>query len=71
MEHVAFDKEAFALVMDAVRAARKLRWKDVATQARLSPSTLTRVMQGKAPDADTIARLIDWSGVEFNKFISR
>lgn len=70
MGQVRFDKAAFALVIDAVRAARKLQWKEVAVQAGVSASTLTRIQQGKAPDADTLTQLIHWAGVDFNKFVA-
>jgi transcriptional regulator with XRE-family HTH domain len=69
MKEIRFKKEDFALVMDAVRAARKLRWQDVAAEAGVSASSLSRIKQGKVPDVETLAKLIHWAGVDFNKFI--
>lgn len=69
MKAVRFKKEDFAMVMEAVRAAKKLRWKDVAEEAGVSASSLSRILQGKSPDVDTLARLIHWSGVDFKLFI--
>lgn len=64
-----FAAEAFFSALDAHRLARKLTWKKVAEQAKVSASTLTRIAQGKRPDVDTLASLCVWSGLNPNDFI--
>lgn len=64
-----FDAEAFFQALNAHREARKLTWKQVASQSGVSASTLTRMAQGKRPDVDSLAALVSWSGLEVDKFI--
>jgi transcriptional regulator with XRE-family HTH domain len=66
-----FAAEAFFSALDAQRQAKKLTWKKVAEQAKVSASTLTRIAQGKRPDVDTLAALCIWSGINPNDFIGR
>jgi transcriptional regulator with XRE-family HTH domain len=61
---VTFDHEAFYDALDATRQARKLNWKQVATEAGISPSTLTRLGQGKRPDVDSLAALCSWADLD-------
>ncbi len=65
----SFDAEGFFAALDATRQARALNWKQVATQARVSASTLTRMGQGRRPDVDSLAALAQWSGLDPGKFI--
>ena len=64
-----FDGEAFYAALDAVRAARRQNWKQVAGQSGVSASTLTRMAQGKRPDVDSLAALVAWSGVDADDFV--
>jgi transcriptional regulator with XRE-family HTH domain len=48
--------------LDYVRAHRRISWKQVAAEAGLSASTLTRLGQGHAPDADGLCALMAWLG---------
>lgn len=48
--------------LDYVRAHRRLSWKTVADEAGVSASTLTRLGQGHAPDADGLCALMAWLG---------
>jgi len=66
-----FDAEAFFAAIDAQRQARGLLWKDVAEQAKISQSTLTRLSQGKRPDVDSLAALVDWAGLSADAFVVR
>jgi hypothetical protein len=50
--------------LDYVRAHRRMTWKAVADEAGLSASTLTRLGQGHAPDADGLCALMVWLGPE-------
>jgi transcriptional regulator with XRE-family HTH domain len=64
-----FDVEAFYSALDAERQSRKMTWKQVAKEADVSASSLTRMAQGKRPDVDTAAALLNWSGLEMESFI--
>jgi transcriptional regulator with XRE-family HTH domain len=64
-----FDTRAFAAALDAERETRGLRWNQVAQEVGVSGSTLTRLGQGKRPDVDGLARLLDWSGLDAADFI--
>jgi transcriptional regulator with XRE-family HTH domain len=65
---VTFDHEAFYDALDATRQARKLNWKQVASEAGISASTLTRLGQGKRPDVDSLAALCAWAGLDADAY---
>jgi transcriptional regulator with XRE-family HTH domain len=65
-----FDFEGFYRALDATRASRRLTWKQVAQQARVHPSTLARMPQGKRPDADGLAALAAWSSLNPADFVT-
>lgn len=69
MKKGSFDASAFFSALDAERISRKLNWKQVADQSKVSASTLTRMGQGKRPDVDSLASLANWSGLEIDNFI--
>lgn len=56
------DVEALYVALDGQRRRARLRWRDVAGEAGVSPSTLTRIGQGNRPDADGLVRLLLWLG---------
>ncbi|HEV2146272.1 MAG TPA: helix-turn-helix transcriptional regulator [Longimicrobiaceae bacterium] len=60
-EEVRFDAEKLAALLRAKRGRHGLR--DTAAEIGVSPSTLSRVEQGKAPDVDTLAKLCFWLGI--------
>ena len=64
-----FDTAAFYSALNAVRAKRGLTWKDVATQAGINASTLTRIGQGKKPDVNGLAALLVWSNLKAETFM--
>jgi transcriptional regulator with XRE-family HTH domain len=68
-EKTAFDADAFYETLDGERSTRGLNWKEVAIQARVSQSTLTRLGQGKRPDVDSFARLVAWGGFAADQFV--
>lgn len=65
----AFDADAFFSALDAARIAKKKNWKQVAQEAGISASTLTRMAQGKRPDVDSLAALAAWSGLHVDEFV--
>jgi transcriptional regulator with XRE-family HTH domain len=70
-ERGSFDAAGFFQALDAQRQAKGLLWKDVAREAKISPSTLTRLAQGKRPDVDSLAALLDWAGLSADSFMLR
>ena len=64
-----FDNDSFHAALNATRLSRRLTWKDVAEQTKVSASTLTRMGQGKRPDVDGFAALLDWSKLKAEDFI--
>lgn len=66
-----FDLTAFVAALDAVRVTRNLSWRQVAIESGNSPSTFTRMQQGKYPDVDTLAKLVNWARLDANPFLSR
>lgn len=67
----AFDADAFYAAVDSVRQAKRKNWKQVAAEAGVSASTLTRMAQGKRPDVDGLAALVVWSGLDADDFVRR
>ncbi len=65
----AFDNEAFFAALDSAREARGLTWKQLASEAGVSASTLSRVGQGRRPDVDSFAALVAWVGLPPEDFI--
>jgi transcriptional regulator with XRE-family HTH domain len=71
MPRGTFDAEAFYAALDAERESRKKTWKQVAREAGISASTLTRMAQGKRPDVDSLAALVSWSGLRSDDYMVR
>ena len=59
---IGFNGKALNLALDTMRGAKSLNWKQVAEEAGVSASTLSRMTMGKNPDADSLARLVHWCG---------
>src|SRR5213594_3016565 len=55
--------------LDSRRKTLKLSWRQLAGLAGVSPSTLTRLGQGKRPDVDGFAALVAWLGVAPDRFL--
>jgi transcriptional regulator with XRE-family HTH domain len=58
-----FDAEGFYSALERSVRARKVNWKDVSTQTGVSQTTLTRMAQGRRPDAASLAVLSAWAGI--------
>lgn len=67
----SFDATRFFATLDVTREGRSLNWRQVAVEAGVSPSTLTRLAQGKRPDVDSLAALVDWADVSADDFVVR
>lgn len=67
----SFDNEGFFSALDAARVSRGLHWKTVASEAKVSASTLTRIGQGRRPDVDSFAALTAWAALDPDDFFAR
>jgi transcriptional regulator with XRE-family HTH domain len=54
--------------LDAERRARSLSWRQLAKEAGVSPSTLSRLGNGYRPDVDAFARLVQWLNIPAEDF---
>jgi len=63
------DVERFYEALDGARVAQSLTWKELAEAAKVHPSTLSRMASGKRPDADSLALLAAWSGLNPAEFV--
>ena len=64
-----FEAAAFYAALDAERRSRRYTWKQVAQEAQISASTLTRMAQGRRPDVDSLAALVTWAGLSADAFV--
>jgi transcriptional regulator with XRE-family HTH domain len=68
-EKPIFDFEGFYRALDATREARSLNWKQVSDEASVGASTLARMAQNRRPDADGLASLSAWAGLNPADFV--
>ena len=64
-----FDGDAFYRAVEATVSARSKNWKQVAAETGISASTLTRMAQGRRPDAASLAALSAWAGLNPSDFV--
>lgn len=64
-----FDSEAFYATLNAVRLSRQMTWKEVAEEAGVAASTLSRIGHGAKPDVNGLAALLAWSNLKAETFI--
>jgi transcriptional regulator with XRE-family HTH domain len=64
-----FDFSSFYAALDATRDRKDMTWKEVGEATNVSPATLTRMRQGKRPDADSLAELAAWAGLNPADFV--
>lgn len=62
--------DALVAALDSERQARGLSWRQLALEAGVSPSTLTRMQQGKSPDVNTFSALTTWVDIPAERFYS-
>ena len=68
-ENKGFNGDAFYRSLEATVSARGLNWKQVAAETGVSASTLTRMAQGRKPDAASLAALSAWAGINPSDFV--
>lgn len=66
-----FDAPGFYRALDAEREGKKLNWKQISQATGVSASTLTRMAQGRRPDADSLAKLSAWAGINPADYVDR
>lgn len=64
-----FDTDAFYAALNAARLSKQKTWKDVAEEAGVNASTLSRIGQGAKPDVNGLAALLQWSSLKAESFI--
>ena len=60
--------QTLVAAIDAERRAKGLSWRQVAKDAGVSASTLTRMQQGKSPDINTFSALTRWLKIPAERF---
>lgn len=58
-----FDGQAYYSALASAVEAKRVTWKQVSQSTGVSASTLTRMAQGRRPDASSLAALSAWSGL--------
>lgn len=69
MATLEFDGMGFYKALNDIREMKSLNWKQVGEQTGVSASTLTRMGQGRRPDADSLAKLSAWGRVNPADFV--
>lgn len=69
-ENKGFDAPGFYKALEITVQMRNKTWKDVATETGVSASTLSRMAQGRQPDAASLAGLSAWSGLNPSDFVN-
>jgi transcriptional regulator with XRE-family HTH domain len=69
MAEAKLDMDALMAALDAQRRALQISWRELARQASVSPSSLTRMQQGKNPDVNTFASLLQWLKLPAERFM--
>jgi transcriptional regulator with XRE-family HTH domain len=70
MTQQRIDVAALVAALNAQRKALGLSWRRVAQDTGVSPSTLTRMQQGKSPDINTFTALTAWLKMPGEQFTS-
>ena len=65
-----FDFPTFYAALSATVKARDTTWKAVSEQTGVSQTTLSRMANGRQPDAASLTALSAWSGLDPVEFIS-
>jgi transcriptional regulator with XRE-family HTH domain len=68
-EDKGFNAPAFYKALESTVLARAKTWKQVSAETGVSASTLTRMAQGRKPDASSLAALSAWSGLNPSDFV--
>jgi transcriptional regulator with XRE-family HTH domain len=69
MSPARLDVSALYLTLDSQRQQRGLSWRQLAHEAGVGPSTLSRMANGSRPDVDSFASLVHWLGIPAEEFL--
>jgi transcriptional regulator with XRE-family HTH domain len=69
MPEITVDVQALYAALDSKRKAHETSWREVARELEISPSTFSRMAQGRRPDVDTFATLLRWLGLPAESFM--
>ncbi len=69
MPETTVDTEALYAALHQKRQAAGLSWRELAHDLGISPSTFTRMAQGRRPDVDTFATILKWLGMTADMFM--
>jgi transcriptional regulator with XRE-family HTH domain len=69
MPETTVDVEALYAALDSKRKTHGASWREIARELDISPSTFTRMAQGRRPDVDTFATLLRWLGMPAESFM--
>lgn len=69
MPETTVDVTALYAALDRKRQTVGWSWRELARELKISPSTLTRMAQGRRPDVDTFATLLRWLGMSAEEFM--
>lgn len=69
MAESRLDVRSLYLTLDSEREQRHISWRQVAHEAGVGPSTLSRMAQGNRPDVDSFVALVQWVGMPAEKFM--
>jgi len=64
-----FDAEAYYNALAQIVRAQRISWRQLARETGITPSTLTRMAQGRRPDAASLAVLSAWAGLNPADFV--
>jgi transcriptional regulator with XRE-family HTH domain len=69
-EEKNFDGNAFYAAIASTVVARGITWKQVGQETGVSATTLTRMAQGRRPDAGSLAALSAWAGLNPGDYVN-
>lgn len=69
MAQSRLDVRALYLTLDSERDQRHISWRQLAHEAGVGPSTLSRMAQGNRPDVDSFVALVQWLGMPAEQFM--
>jgi transcriptional regulator with XRE-family HTH domain len=68
-KHLVDTAKLYAM-LDRQRSARGMSWRQLAKEAGVNPSMLSRLRNGSNPDTDGFASLVGWLGADANDFFT-
>lgn len=69
MPETTVDVGALYGALDGRRRGEGITWRELARQLEVSPSTFSRMAQGRRPDVDTFATFVHWLGMPADRFM--